>query len=863
MTEFLKRSWRRTKSEIGALHEGVSLDYDLIAEGKIIKKYDLENDGGGIANPEVAKKYGLGSALCYPLYTDGRLTGFLNHFSSSNRPFTTKEEGILKLFSQQAENIIRQANQSLSLKITKNLVSDLLSLSPNEFLVQLPNRSAGVLDDCVCLVWKLNPAQKKLRIIAASDSVDESYRQTELDYSFAERLLTGRRTRYLPNVTISKEYQHAQEARERGWVSLLSIPMFVEDDLVGLLDIYTKFPHYFRDYEKELFEELATLSALSIQKADLQRETTESSTHRHRLETINRAMTAMSEERDVEKILRLLLTNSLRLVGVNWGWVRRLNPSTGELEVTSKIGTSDTPRPLKFSEGINWKAIIEREPQLAEDVQSDKWKDWYVEFSSETRSELAIPLVLDNVLVREGSKTKLRSRAIGVLNLESPEVGAFHAAHLTYLWPLIRQAALLIDRVEAEQKAAGLREVEREIVGKMNWREVLETVVKGITGTLGFERVNVSLVDAAKNVIKSEYIVGIPDDEVEVFKKMAIHSLDSKDIQADIVRTRKIEVPEQNDSRFDSKIFEQFKHQDLIRVFMPMIAASSGEVIGTIEAGYERSYRDFIYERDIGFLQSFISYAVEAIEPSRLALLETVSHELRSSIVGIRSNAEYLKFLGANHSEYLKSLSNGFFSEMMINKLHDILADSEILLLNVGELEYFMGRTSPAAKIEETWVVRDILIKTVNQLKPLVRERRFDPKRIEYPRFESGRIRIFVEKARLNQVVFNLLLNSIKYAEDSPDKFSIEISISERKGNFIIKFVDWGMGIKPGLEQKIFEYGFRTPEARAKNVSGSGLGLTIAKDRMLELGGDLLLTHNHHPTEFQMWIPKKLMEAPR
>ncbi|HEX8652428.1 MAG TPA: GAF domain-containing protein [Pyrinomonadaceae bacterium] len=840
------------KFKIGALHEGVSLDYNLAAKGHVIKTYNLPHDGGGVANPEVAKKYSLQSALCYPLKLDNRVVGFLNHFSAGNEVFTAEEENLLGLFSRQAETIIKHFNKELALEIKRTLVPGLLTLPPDVFLKQLLNKACEIIPNTVCLIWKLEPKQKKLQIVAASDDVDEAYRKIELNIVGVKTLLVGKQAKYLSDVTQSRKYRRSAEAQARGWVSLLSVPMWVDDELIGLLDVYTKFQHYFTEPERELFVDLAALAALSIQKSDLQEETNETSIRRRRLETINQVMTSMAEKRSVGEILRLLLTKSLDLVGIDWGWVRRLNPSTGELEVTAKVGTPDTPRPLKYGEGIAWKAIIEREPQLANNVHSDEWKKWYVQFSSRTQAELAIPLLIDNVVVREGVKTKLKSQPIGVLNLESPQTGAFSETDITYLLPLVRQAALLIDRLEAEQKLNGLREVEREIAGKRNWREVLQTVVQGIKDTLGFEFVNVSLVDSKKNFIKSEYVVGIDDDKVEQFKNMAVHSLDGDDIQADIVRSRKVEVPDQKDERFDPEIFKLFHHEDLIRVFIPMIAPSTGEVIGTVEAGYQRSSRDFIYERDIRFLQSFIAYAVVAIDPSRLALLQTISHEFRASIGGIRSNADYLLHMW----RMLKQ-------DRIENKLNDILTDGDILLLNVGELEYILGRTSQATRIEETLVIRDIVIKTANQLKPLVRERRFDTRKIEYPlRTDIGKVRVYVDRAKLNQVVYNLLLNSIKYAEDDPELFSIQIGLEERDDEFVLKFADWGMGVRKGFESKIFEHEFRAPEAKAKDISGSGLGLTIARARMREIGGDLILVNNRKPTEFHMLIPKKLMEAP-
>lgn len=838
------------KIKIGSLHDGVSLYYDLSA-GEVIKQYNLQKDGGGIANPEVAKRYELRSALCYPLKRDGRIVGYLNHFSSGKEPFTGYQESLLKMFAMQAESIARQSKVEISLKNTKNLIPDMLKLSPEEFLRQLPNRAHDILPYSVCVIWKLDAKQDKLSIIAASDSVDDEYRKKELAYKDCRSLLSTRKAKYLPNVGHAKKYNGAADAESRGWVSLLSIPMWVEDKLIGLLDVYTKYKHFFIESERELLEDFAATAALSIQKSDLQQKTNETLIQRQRLEAINYSMTAMADERDVGKILRLLLSNSLLLADTKWGWVRRFNASTGALEVTAKVGTTRDPIPLKYGEGITWKAIIERKHQLANDVLSEEWKKWYVQFSDDTRSELAIPLLIDKVAVREKTKPKLRSRAIGVLNLESPRVNAFSDTHIAYLLPLVRQAALLIDRLESEQKQNGLREVERKIIGKGNWREVLQAVVMGIKDTLSFDYVNVSLVDNEQRVIKSEYVVGIPDDEVDYFKRVAVYSLDGKSIQADIVRNKKIEVPEKNDPRFDIELYDHFQQESLIRVFIPMIASSNGEVIGTLEAGHQRAYRDYIYESDIQFLQSFAAYAIEAIEPSRIAFLEKTSHELRSSIVGIRYNADYVRLM-----------AQVLTPEMVETKVNDILADSDILLHNVGELEYFLGRTSQRPRIEEILVIRDIVIKTANQLKPLIRAEGFDTRRMEYPRWEAGRIRIYVDRARLNQVVYNLLLNSIKYAENDPGKFAIRITFEETPDKFILKFADWGIGIKPGNEEKIFENGFRTQEAKDKNVSGSGLGLTIARERMREIGGELILANNYKPTEFHMLIPKSLTEAP-
>lgn len=104
-------------------------------------------------------------------------------------------------------------------------------------------------------------------------------------------------------------------------------------------------------------------------------------------------------------------------------------------------------------------------------------------------------------------------------------------------------------------------------------------------------------------------------------------------------------------------------------------------------------------------------------------------------------------------------------------------------------------------------------------------------------------------------------MNAVKYYE-TPDTFQIRIGADETRTHYIIKFRDWGIGIPKGLEEKIFQERFRAPAVIEKNVIGSGLGLTIARQLIREHGGDLILKHHYKPTEFHLIIPKHIKETP-
>ena len=104
--------------------------------------------------------------------------------------------------------------------------------------------------------------------------------------------------------------------------------------------------------------------------------------------------------------------------------------------------------------------------------------------------------------------------------------------------------------------------------------------------------------------------------------------------------------------------------------------------------------------------------------------------------------------------------------------------------------------------------------------------------------------------------MLNLLLNAVAYAEDDPHSFAIQIELSETHKECVVKVRDWGIGIRQEFSDRIFDLGFRAPEARAKFVSGSGFGLSNARELMRELGGEIKLVGLSKPTEFDMILPK-------
>lgn len=88
-------------------------------------------------------------------------------------------------------------------------------------------------------------------------------------------------------------------------------------------------------------------------------------------------------------------------------------------------------------------------------------------------------------------------------------------------------------------------------------------------------------------------------------------------------------------------------------------------------------------------------------------------------------------------------------------------------------------------------------------------------------------IMVKADREKIEQVVINLLVNSIKYGKE---KGSTEASIESLTDNkIIVRFKDNGEGIEKPNISRLFERFYRVDKSGARSEGGSGLGLSIVK----------------------------------
>ena len=82
------------------------------------------------------------------------------------------------------------------------------------------------------------------------------------------------------------------------------------------------------------------------------------------------------------------------------------------------------------------------------------------------------------------------------------------------------------------------------------------------------------------------------------------------------------------------------------------------------------------------------------------------------------------------------------------------------------------------------------------------------------------------DRARLKQVLVNLLDNAIKYTSSGG---KVTVSVTARNGKAVLEVSDNGIGIPADAMPHLFERFFHVDKARSRETGGAGLGLSIVK----------------------------------
>ncbi|MBD3377163.1 response regulator [candidate division KSB1 bacterium] len=223
--------------------------------------------------------------------------------------------------------------------------------------------------------------------------------------------------------------------------------------------------------------------------------------------------------------------------------------------------------------------------------------------------------------------------------------------------------------------------------------------------------------------------------------------------------------------------------------------------------------------------------------------INMAAHELKAPLSAIKGYIELVteRTLGESLDDYDNYLDR---SLERLNSLINLIND----LLNISRME------SGKIRREIHQVdVSELLNKTLEFFKTEAEKRDLT---VESD-FSSG-LMIEADPEEIQRVFNNLISNAIKY-----NKPQGKLSVSaEKHGHYVaIEVSDTGIGLKPEEKERLFEEFFRAKNPLTRNVTGTGLGLTIIKKIIDNYAGKITVDSEFEKgSTFTVHLPVKQTE---
>lgn len=239
----------------------------------------------------------------------------------------------------------------------------------------------------------------------------------------------------------------------------------------------------------------------------------------------------------------------------------------------------------------------------------------------------------------------------------------------------------------------------------------------------------------------------------------------------------------------------------------------------------------------------------EKANKAKSQFLSSMSHDIRTPMNAITGFAN----LAQTHIEdrvqvkdYLDKIQSA--SKHLLNLINDILDMSRI--------------ESGKVQIEESEVSLHELLEDVNNLiQPMAEEKNIHFKLQN----EIVNNYVYCDKLRLNQVLINLLGNSVKF---TPEGGEISLRIYQEMvapagyGVYIFKVKDNGIGIGAEFQDSVFQAFEREKSTENSGIQGTGLGLSITKSIVNMMGGKISVESElGHGAEFTVKVVFMLQDV--
>ena len=530
---------------------------------------------------------------------------------------------------------------------------------------------------------------------------------------------------------------------------------------------------------------------------------------------------------------------ALEVTGAHYG-IFRLADAGGHRLVTAAVA-GDLSRPAIEALPINATSIMgwvakTRQPLCIADLQANPWARIYYPLDHQVRmrSELAVPLI--------GASGRLE----GVLNLESPAVGAFNEQDSHLLQALATQAVIAI---QDQRLLDALQEIAERLLTQPA-QQVFDRLVQMACELLNVPTSSLWVIEEDKLVLRASNNGGRRGQRLSLEHSLTGQAiLERKAVVADDLR---------QEQRFAQRELAQAQGWTGALI-MPLLAGDAGQPLGALSvyaaADDPRRFSDADWDKKI--LSVLAHHAALAVqEASRREALRASEEQ--------RAVAETFAAIGDIAANLLHRVNNKIGTipvrvEGIQDKSQAVLEADPYLAHNLTEIE--------RSATEAMTIMRDSLY----HLRPI----RVVPVDIAECVAEAINttdlpVGVHVRQEGLSSLppvaagprrlalVFANLLENAAAAMEGQGVITVSGALA---GNWVeVSVTDTGPGIPPELHERIFDFNFSSRKAHAGKL---GFGLWWVKTLMARFGGSVTVhSDGQHSTTFILKLPAEPASSP-
>ena len=280
------------------------------------------------------------------------------------------------------------------------------------------------------------------RVERVSGETPEAYRTYLQDHPIARsrsstvgRAAEDMRTNQIADVLSDAEYGRQDLQKLTGFRTLLSTPMILQDEVVGVLSMWRTDVKPFDDRERELLEEFAAQGAIALR---LESRGAELGSKVAQLEALRDVGEAVGSSLDRDEVLDRIVSNAVRLTGTDGGSIMEYDESDDSFQVRAAFGSSpelvEQLRAVTIrrdSTLVGRAALANRPMEVPDLAQAELDPHLEILFRDGWRSVLAVPMLRGDKMV-------------GVLVLRRRSTGTFPPDMTELVQTFASQSALAI-----------------------------------------------------------------------------------------------------------------------------------------------------------------------------------------------------------------------------------------------------------------------------------------------------------------------------------------------------------------------------------------------------------------------------------